>query len=350
MNQFNNNNFEGGPNMPFDNNQQNPQYQEFILRENEKKKDKKILKTIGSFTAMGVISHIFLASLLIIAVQLIVRSFPEYRQLFKDDMFNYGVSIIESVLFIALPFIISYFIMRRKKIIGILPLGTPYNKKASIYIQMVTLPLVLFLAISINIVSIIFQSATGIEFSGGVADFEIRGITDFLMAAVTMAVVPAITEEIVVRGVILQPLRRYGDKFAILISAVVFSLMHGNMVQIPYTFVTGLILGYVAVATGSIWPCISIHFFNNMFSVVSMTLSCNTSPAKANLLVGFILFVLLLIGVAGAVLLHKINYRVKLAGGVKTLKTSEKLTAFLVSFPMAVAGILILVSVSTTIN
>lgn len=78
----------------------------------------------------------------------------------------------------------------------------------------------------------------------------------------------AIFEELLFRGVILQSLRRFGDGFALVISSLLFSLLHGNLVQGPNTLVMGLVIGYFVLRTGSVWTGILIHLTNNGLSVL----------------------------------------------------------------------------------
>lgn len=96
---------------------------------------------------------------------------------------------------------------------------------------------------------------------------------------VQIAFIPALTEEFALRGVVLQPLRKYGDRFAILMSAMVFALMHGNMVQAPFAFIAGVTIGYFVVATGSIWTGVLIHFANNLFSSLISLANANSTLA-----------------------------------------------------------------------
>jgi membrane protease YdiL (CAAX protease family) len=78
-----------------------------------------------------------------------------------------------------------------------------------------------------------------------------------------MAFGAPITEELLFRGILLRPLEKYGKRFAILVSAFLFGLMHGNVVQTPFAFVVGMILGYVAVEYNILWAIV-LHMFNNL--------------------------------------------------------------------------------------
>lgn len=77
------------------------------------------------------------------------------------------------------------------------------------------------------------------------------------------AALPALLEEMVFRGCVLQSLRPYGDRTALWVSSLLFSLMHGNILQVPFAFIVGLVLGYAVLKTGNIWLAVAIHFANN---------------------------------------------------------------------------------------
>lgn len=72
-----------------------------------------------------------------------------------------------------------------------------------------------------------------------------------------------VTEEIVFRGYVLRTLRPAGTSVAILFSAFLFGLYHLNIMQSPFAFLMGLVLGFVAVNYGITWS-ILVHAFNNL--------------------------------------------------------------------------------------
>ena len=82
------------------------------------------------------------------------------------------------------------------------------------------------------------------------------------------ALIPAIFEELLFRGVILQGLRRFGDLFALTASTVLFGLLHRNLVQLPNALMTGAVLAFLMLRTGSLWVVITCHFINNLIPVI----------------------------------------------------------------------------------
>lgn len=89
-----------------------------------------------------------------------------------------------------------------------------------------------------------------------------------LLNLLSTAILPALLEEMVMRGYVLGALRRYGDKLAVVLTAVLFGLIHGNVLQLPFAFMLGLVLGWLVVQTDSIWPAVLLHFGNNAMSVL----------------------------------------------------------------------------------
>jgi sodium transport system permease protein len=85
-----------------------------------------------------------------------------------------------------------------------------------------------------------------------------------------VAAMPAVCEELAFRGFILSGFRRLGNnRRAIIISALFFGITHGFLQQSINAFVLGLVLGYLAVRSGSLLPGVIFHFLHNSMSVLS---------------------------------------------------------------------------------
>lgn len=91
---------------------------------------------------------------------------------------------------------------------------------------------------------------------------------EIVLYIISTAIVPAFAEEFAFRGIFMGTLRKFGDTFAIITSAIVFGAMHGNIAQIPFAFILGLVFAYVDCKTNSILPSIIIHFLNNFYAVM----------------------------------------------------------------------------------
>ena len=109
-----------------------------------------------------------------------------------------------------------------------------------------------------------------------------------------------ITEEILFRGFVQRSLQPYGKKFAVFGSAVLFGLFHGNLIQTPYAFMVGLVLGYVAAEYNVIWAMV-LHMVNNM--VLADLLTRVTSAISAGLTEIVTGIVIIGFGIAAVVIL-----------------------------------------------
>lgn len=89
---------------------------------------------------------------------------------------------------------------------------------------------------------------------------QLTGSTNFWLPFMVMALLPAILEELAFRGFILSGLRHVGHKWwAIGLSAVFFGMAHTVIQQSLMASVLGLVLGYLAIQTGHLLPCILFH-------------------------------------------------------------------------------------------
>lgn len=90
----------------------------------------------------------------------------------------------------------------------------------------------------------------------------------FVIAAVLGA---PLIEEIVFRaGPLTNLTRRMRPLPAIMITAALFGLAHGAPAQVIYTFVLGIIMGYLFIKTDSIYPSIICHFVFNGANLISI--------------------------------------------------------------------------------
>ncbi|NEG69799.1 CPBP family intramembrane glutamic endopeptidase [Bifidobacterium choloepi] len=125
-----------------------------------------------------------------------------------------------------------------------------------------------------------------------------------------------VVEEWVFRKQLLSRLRTYGEKVAILFSALAFALFHANLYQFFYAFGLGLLLGYLFVRTNQLKYTIAIHVLINFNgSVLSLTvLSLGSDDSSSELTSGdlvIIAYALLVLAAAisGLVLLWRNRFR-----------------------------------------
>ena len=92
----------------------------------------------------------------------------------------------------------------------------------------------------------------------------------YLIALITHALIPAIFEEALFRYLPMRLIGPHSPRCAIIVSALFFALVHGDLFSIPYAFIAGLVFMAIDLATDSIIPSVIIHFINNALSVSLM--------------------------------------------------------------------------------
>lgn len=127
--------------------------------------------------------------------------------------------------------------------------------------------------------------------------------TSLALNLFTMAVLPALLEEMIYRGYILRTLRPYGNFFAVVVSSLLFSLMHGNLRQIPFAFIVGMVLGLLYVCTNNIWLPITVHFANNAISVLMEYFAFSLSENYQGVFYALIIYGLTAVGIIAAIVL-----------------------------------------------
>ena len=93
-----------------------------------------------------------------------------------------------------------------------------------------------------------------------------------LLKILFMVILAPIMEELFFRRAIIDRIRPYGEKTAVIFSALVFGLFHGNLTQSIYAFALGLVLGYVYLRSGKLRYSAALHMaFNFMGSILAGT-------------------------------------------------------------------------------
>lgn len=88
------------------------------------------------------------------------------------------------------------------------------------------------------------------------------------VSILTVALLPSIFEELLMRGVVLNAFRRSNRRRAMFASAFLFALLHLDIDQFLGYFVLGIFFAYVVIRTGSIYAGIIAHFFNNLSGII----------------------------------------------------------------------------------
>jgi len=127
-----------------------------------------------------------------------------------------------------------------------------------------------------------------------------------------VVIIAPLFEEIWVRGIMYDALKPYGTGMAIIISSIIFGLMHGNIYMFFYTTALGFALGYIRYATNSLFVVTALHAVVNSVAAgilvfISLSQMTNDESRVINTLYNiYIIAVLALIVVGIIVFLARI--------------------------------------------
>lgn len=240
----------------------NYSYNNFDLR---KYKDKYILKKQSSGLGFFIFTYALLLQLLstviLVAIMLVCG--------IKDDMLSPTgipmqlISIFSSVFCVFIPGLF-YFLFSKNSMAQ--TIKVKYVKQGTLW------PLVfagMAVAMIANVIANMITQNFSIFGLQNTVEFDYASNSPIanILLVISVAIVPAFAEEFAFRGIVMGSLRKYGDSLAIVASAVMFGAMHGNITQIPFAFVLGLVFAFVDCKTNSIIPSMIIHFLNNFYAI-----------------------------------------------------------------------------------
>ena len=88
-----------------------------------------------------------------------------------------------------------------------------------------------------------------------------------LFLLIAYALLPAIGEELLFRGILRHAYERYGGGIAILLPALLFTMVHFQPTGIPVYLFSGLLLGFLAYVCRSVTAAVIAHFLYNVFGL-----------------------------------------------------------------------------------
>lgn len=117
-----------------------------------------------------------------------------------------------------------------------------------------------------NIVTVLLQLIPGVAAENPI--LSLATDTAILPKVLVMVILAPIIEEYIFRRMLIDRMRIYGEKLAVITSALMFGLFHGNLSQFFYAFALGAVFGYVYLKTGMLRYSIGLHMFINFLGGV----------------------------------------------------------------------------------
>lgn len=117
-------------------------------------------------------------------------------------------------------------------------------------------------------IAMLLNALAGVFTTAGADDASDVNKYPLWVAVICFAVVPAIVEEFIFRGIILEEYLKEGTRAAVLISSIYFALLHFSLGSVLYGFFFGIIFALVRIGTGNLSYTIIMHCLFNLINVL----------------------------------------------------------------------------------
>lgn len=165
-----------------------------------------------------------------------------------------------------------------------------------------------------------------------------------LAAVFLLCILPAITEETLFRGVLLNEWKLLGKRKAVALTSVLFALIHFQPDAIPSVLLIGIILALTAWHTGSVYPAMIVHFTNN-FAVLWLS-AADMGSAQPEITTNETVFALILYLITGAAVTYISYKRLKATAAEKShaadLTEPGSLKQKRITLPLSISIIMLL--------
>lgn len=285
--------------------------------------DKKEIKKTARGLAFFVMGHqIFfqIGAMILVIITTAALSLIGMQQL--EDAALYIASDLMQVV-AGIFFLVFYLVNRRK--INATPMK---NSKCTPKLFEKCIAAIFAVNMMLSLIEMLLVTFTGFSLS---VPMESVGNMNPVLLFVTVAVFPAVVEELLYRGVLYRYLRGHGIQFAAITSSVIFGLIHLNFMQFLFATIMGVVCCYIYEATGKIRYSMVLHLLNNSILVVFSVLPLSDF---GNMIIQFALGVISFVATIAYLI-----YRKKKHGALKTdisPNTKKCCLYFFTSIPMLV--------------
>ena len=294
--------------------------------------EEKAIRSAGNKIGFSCLFYVFASSLIGELLSFLLHKLFPILELYLTGTYYEIADLLFSavcyVLSLLLPFGLCLILTRMPLRVAFpFRMGHPAEKIGGVFIGLGTAIVAGYITSAFTAVLMIF--GVGIEEPVSFSPVTLWGK---ILYVLIFAVLPAFLEEMIFRGILLQNLRRFGDREALFLSALFFAVFHLNLSQIPYAFLMGLCIGYFVLRTGSLWAGVLLHLCNNALSLLWEFIDPLLSDRVFYLISYWYDVVLLLLALAALlVLMKKVPDSFVLKESESCLPVGKRLRVFLLS-------------------
>lgn len=206
-----------------------------------------------------------------------------------------------------------------------------------------------------SVIYVIYSSVIEAQgFTIPAPDFTIPTETKYLVLFILYTcVIAPVFEEIIFRGFILKSMMKYGNLTAAIVSSIMFSMFHLNLVQFINPILMGIVFCFITIKSNSIKSSIIAHMFNNSLIMFTSVLGVFNNPA----IQGIYSFMYLALGVVAFYMFVRIyfaEFLIALSEDNNTISILKKIEysftspwsiAYIILYIILVGGMMIILNI-----
>lgn len=200
-------------------------------------------------------------------VVMIISGILSGMELAELERSQYGLAL-QSVM-IQTMFLLFFFWYSRKQRIHWTSATAVKNKVNVWFVLLSVLLAIICVATFAPIVELLYKPLEAIGFKlDGTVGYEMNTWWRVVIGCVIYGLIPAVAEELVVRGMLQKGLMRKCTPFcAIFISTFAFFIMHGSLMQTFYQIILGVLAGLITYKCGNLLYSVIFHCVNNLLVI-----------------------------------------------------------------------------------
>lgn len=140
-------------------------------------------------------------------------------------------------------------------------------------------------------------------------------VINIIYITIALAIIPAVTEEFLFRGILLSEYSNYGVFTSILLSGLLFAMIHFNLSGIFSYLFCGVITAYAVYITQSLWSAVIVHLLYNLYALFFESILWGVIKSPNSLI--FFLFVVVTLFIAFLVLSFNEAEKILYSAGIK---------------------------------
>lgn len=210
---------------------------------------------------------------------------------FNESSIGIGLNMLVLMVCTPLAFLIGSKITKTK-------LGTYFNTSEGITFKAIAFycMITFFIRYVGGFAGVMFELVfNGVDMTVGTELTTYQNLRTIAVTSVYACIVAPIIEELLYRGFVLKNLSRVSQRFGIIMSALIFGLMHQNVSQFIFGFFLGVFLAQIDIKHNSLLPSIIVHAFANTFSII-VSYSGLLDNEFTAMIAGLVMLVLAVIG------------------------------------------------------